>query len=272
MIRTTVISDIVDGELVALIHPDVINRVLADVMAGARHLWIKRAQERLHSTAATYIAGLQEVELGNNRAVLTLLGALPNMLEDGTPSFSMHEALLGANVPVVQGPGQRGKRESADGHFYRAIPMRHQVPGTSGLGGGQVMGSQYFRNLPSALSGQLQRDLGKAVHAKAKRLTATTGMPGGGTNWGKRLPAGVGGAGLLKPFHTTDIYAGMVRQSKTYGKATQNTYTTFRTISTAHPEKFIHPGFAAIHLADEVQQYVERTLPKALMAVFAESL
>lgn len=272
MIRVTTASELVPGELLMLMHPDILDKVLSDVMAGARNHWIKRAGEKLHSTLRDYLDGLHEVEMEPGRASLALVGELPNMIEWGTGPYSMHPGLLGPGVPLVP-VGQRGKHASKGGGFYRAIPLRHQTPRSSGKGGGQPMGSQYFKDIPSAgLSGNMQSALGKAVHKAAKKLAPTTGMPGGGTKWGGRLPAGVGGAQKLKAHHTTDIYAGMVRSQKQYGKAVQNTYTTFRTISSAHPEKWIHPGFHAASIVDDVQAYVEKTLPAAILAIFPESM
>lgn len=263
MITVTVLTDLVPGTALLAADQTVIDTVVRDVMDAARDFWIKTAGEKLHGSLADYVNGIQPVESKSGTTSITLLGAFPNMIENGVGRYSMHDALLGPQVPIAP-VGQRGKHVNAKGQFYRSIPFRHQVPGTIGAGGGKVMGSAYFTDLPQEIAKAMQHDLGKAIHAQAKKLTPTTGMPGGPTKWGGRLPAGVGGVGKLKPFHTTDIYAGMVKQQKTYKSATQNTYTTFRTISEAHPEKFIHPGLTAVHIAHDVQKYVEDTLPKAL--------
>jgi hypothetical protein len=173
----------------------------------------------------------------------------------------MHDTLLGPNVPVVGPGGGKGKRMSTDGHYYRAIPFRHQGPETSGQGGGVPMGAQYHVR---GSADQLR--LGRAVMGAARQLAATRGSPGGPVKYGGRLAAGTGGVGKLKPHHTTDIYAGMVRQEKTYRSATQSTYTTFRIISSKHPEKWLHPGLAGVHIVDDVVSHVERIAPAAFLA------
>jgi hypothetical protein len=269
VIRTIVLSDFVPEALLIAAHPDVIDRVLYDLASGARDFWLKRAGEKLHTTLRDYVDGIQEVEVEPGRVTVALVGALANMIEDGAQPYDMHDTLLGPSVPLA-GPGQRGKRVNKAGQFYRSIPFRHQVPGTLGKGGGAVMGSQYFRNSPMAK--QLQAELGKAIHKAAKKLAPTSGMPGAPTSWGGRLPPGVAGVSKLKPHHTTDIYAGMVRQVKTYGKATQATYTTFRTISDAVPGKWLHPGIGAVNLADEVQKHVEAIAGDAFMAALGSAL
>jgi len=252
------------------LSPEVVQQVVADVMASARAFWIKAAGEKLHSSSRDYIAGIQEVMQDEEGASITLVGAWPVMLEEGTGPYDMHDTLLGPNVPVANGPGEKGKhRLKNGGGYWRVIPMRHQTPGSAGVGGGAPMGSAYFKSLPQSLGDTLRSDLGSAIHRAAKRLKPTTSTPGGGTSWGGRLPAGVGGVQKLKPHHSTDIYAGMVRSSKTYGKATQNTYTTFRVISDAVPGAWLHPGVPAANLLDDVAAHVARIAPLAFHALVA---
>jgi hypothetical protein len=111
-----------------------------------------------------------------------------------------------------------------------------------------------------------------AVYREAKKLKETLSGPDKTVLWGDRLEEGAGGAKKLKPWHSTDIYAGMVKRSKTYAKATQGTYGTWRTISTnpatrkfamggrsggGHEVGWIHPGIEARHLVDEVASFLE---------------
>jgi len=108
------------------------------------------------------------------------------------------------------------------------------------------------------------RKLGQSIYAAAKKLRASVGMPGEPTQWGGRLPEGL--APKLMPHHSTDIYAGMVKNAKAYENATQNNYQTFRMISESVPEKFHHPGVEAAHIADDVVKYVETMIPYAIAA------
>ena len=234
-------------------------------MSSARAVWISRAGEKLQSSRRDYINGIQEVELADGSASITLMGAMAMMVEEGASPFDMHQTLLGPNVPIAA-PGQRGKRVNAQGQFYRSVPFRHQTPGTIGQGGGAPMGSAY-QGHPSVANAEA---LGRSIWKAAKALSGTTSMPGGGTSWGGRLPSGM--APLLRPHHSTDIYAGMVRNQKTYAGATQNTYTTFRTISNSVPGKWMHPGIPAANITDEVVKHVEDIVPAAFAAALGAAI
>lgn len=262
-LKVVVLSDFIPEALLVAASPEVMQSVLADIASSARAFWIQKAGEKLQSSRRDYLAGIQEVELGDGMASVTLTGNMAMMVENGASPYDMHDTLLGPNVPVAA-PGQRGKRVNAEGQFYRSIPFRHQTPGTIGQGGGATMGSAYAGVVENSAK------LGRSIWKAAKALEATTSMPGGGTKWGGRLQAGM--APLLKAHHSTDIYAGMVRNQKTYGKATQNTYTTFRTISNSVPNKWMHPGIPAANLADEVVKHVEEIAPAAFAAALGAAL
>lgn len=273
MITVLPAENLIPVELTMALTPEVIDQVILDVMSSARAFWIAQAGLRLHSTLRDYVDGIREVVMERRGASITLAGVLPNLIEGGMSAYDMHDTLLGPQVPISAGPGQRGKRQNKDGGFYRAIPFRHQVPGTAGKGGGAPMGSAYFRSLPAGLAGRLQSDLGKAIHRAALRLKPSTGLPGGPVSWGGRLRAGVGGVGLLRPHHSADIYAGMVKKSKSYApgfigpkQAAQNTYTTFRMISDSQPNKWLHPGIPAANILDDVVHHVEKIAPRAFLA------
>ncbi len=101
------------------------------------------------------------------------------------------------------------------------------------------------------MSDPAAKRLGRRVYRRARKLSATTTEPGGHTKWGDRLQAGT--APKLKEHHKTDIFAGMVRQEKTYAKATQSQYTTFRAVSDKSDDaSWLHPGIEGQHLFEEV--------------------
>lgn len=257
MLRTIVISDLLPDHVLAEFEPEVFKQLVADLMAGGRARWIQLAGEKLHTSRRDYINGIQEIELKGLSASVELVGVLPNLIEDGMDPYDMHQTLLGPNVPV----GSPGKKQAKGGHYYRAIPFRHQTAGTIGQGGGVPMGAAYEGH-PLVKSAAA---LGRKVYSTAKKLSPTTGHPGGPVKYGGRLPAGL--APKLKEKHSTDIYAGMIRQEKVYKSATQSTYTTFRTISDAVPDKWLHPGIEGAHLADEVHQFLEKIAVKAIEAL-----
>jgi hypothetical protein len=263
MITTVIISDVVDDALLASLDTPHLEMVLRDIMAGARAYWIQLAGKRLTSTRRDYINGIQEIEIDGLTASIELVGVLPNMVELGADAYDMHTTLLGPNVPLAS-PGKAGKRKAADGHFYRAIPFRHQTPGTAGQGGGVPMGRAYEGHSLVENAGKL----GRAVYKQAKKLAPTSGQPGGKVSYGGRLAAGI--APKLKAAHSTDIYAGMVRQEKAYKSATQSTFTTFRMISEAVPDKWNHPGIEAANLTGDVEKFVDRIAPQAFAALFGQ--
>jgi hypothetical protein len=254
MIRTVVVSDFAPTAILQAVSPELLEQMLVDVMSGARAFWIMEAQKRLSSSRRDYINGIQEVVTESGAASVALVGAFPVAVEEGMPAYDMRTTLLAA--------GAKGVHTNAEGGRYRSIPFQHQTPGSSGQGGAAPMGSAYA----DSLGLEAARAIGKAVYAEAKKLAPTTGMPGGPVSYGGRLPAGL--APKLKGIHTTDIYAGMVRQQKTYAKATQNTYTTFRTISTnSDPAKWMHPGIPAARISEDVEKYVADAAVASLSAL-----
>lgn len=245
-----------------LADKSVVRSVIQDVMEGARHEWIKLAGSALSTTRRDYVNGIQKVDMSGFTASISLVGVLPNRVEEGMDAYDMHTTLLGPNVPVVPwGSGQKGKHESKahPGKFYRVIPFKHQTPGSIGQGGGVPMGKSYQGVVADSAA------LGKKIHAAAKKLAATTGMPGEKPTWGGRLPAGL--APKIQDTHSTDIYAGMVKFAKGYQSATQVTYGTFRVISDMQPHKWHHPGMPGVHLADQVQKYIEKVATMAFSAL-----
>lgn len=244
--------------------------LVSNIANQARAKWIKLAGG-LQSSRRDYIAAIQEVEVQDGRASVALVGEVANLIENGQAGYDMHDTLLGQGVPVVP-RGKRGKHAKKDGSgFYRAIPFRHGTPGTTGAVGA-AMGSQYAghegvagfapTNAPGfAFQAGQSALLGQNVYDQAKKLKSTKGMPNGKVAYGGRLQAGL--APKLKEHHATDIYAGMIKSSKTYEKATQSQYTTFRTISTGSPG-WMRGATEGKHYAQDVQRFVAGVAPKAV--------
>jgi len=267
------IGVLIPPEVFAKLKPDMIRAVVRDIADGARKKWLDLAAKDKSVFKKAYIDGIQEVKFTKNLAIISLVGEVPHMLEDGAPSVDMRKFLLGPGVPVVP-LGERGKHKNSSGGYYRAIPFRHSTPGT-GQVVGQAMGSAYAGHdaVRSA------RNLGDLIYKAAKKLSATTSNPYGKSTWGGRLDTNklrtygtVIGPGpmipLLKPHHKTDIYQGMIRQEKVYEKAKQGQYTTFRTISTTggDPDSWIRKPIEARHYASQVDAYIQKVAPMALMA------
>jgi len=244
----------------ALPHKADTQRVLQGIGAAAVQKWKRLAQTELTSSSRDYAAGIQVFYEGNS-AFVELVGTLPNLIENGFPGGDMRDWML--KSPKAK----RGKNGR-----YLVIPFRHGTPGTGG------------RNVGTAMPA--------AIHDVAKVLGATLSRPGvggrdGKTAWGERLHAGLSMGKTArkillrkeKSWHASSIYTGMVRKEKTYERATQSSYQTFRTISerVIRGEKdeqgkatqhWYHPGVAARRFAPKVQKHVE----KLAMGILTQAL
>lgn len=274
MIRMNTVEAVVPEYMIPDVSDAVIGFVLSGVADAARDKWIQLAKQDSSSFRGDYVRGIQPpVAEGQTRYTVSLVGEVPHMLEDGTPRQDLRDTLLGPNVPVAP-LGKKGKRLSKDKQFYRAIPFRHTKPG-SGKTVGQGMGSAYGGH--AAVDNA--RKLGNAVYKAAKKLTASTTDPYGKTEyWGRLrseklgrmragLKKGTQGVPLLKAHHKSSIYEGMIREEKTYEKATQSQYATFRTISTGvRDESWWRKSIQARKYVEKVARYVEKILPAAFDA------
>lgn len=270
MIKVEGLEAIIPPEAFAGLGGDEINQVLEDIGAAARAEWVRLASKDKSSFRYDYINGIQEVSSPRpGRVVISLVGEVPHMLEDGAPRTDLRDILLGPHVP--ESPlGERGKHRSLNDDFYRAIPFRHMTPGTAdeprGKTHGQEMGKPYSGAMAEADAAKLGRD----VYSQAKQLAASRTSPHGGTAYGGRLSPGTGGAYPLAnkttgTKHKTDIYAGMIREEKTYEKAVQNQYVTFRTISTGVQDgSWIRKPITARHYAEKVSAYAARLAPRVI--------
>lgn len=214
---------------------------LAGIGAAARQHWIQLAQRELRSTSRDYVAGIQDVVQGDRTISITLTGMMPNMIENGWPGGDMREWML---------QSAKAKPTKAGGK-YLVVPFRHGSPSSGG------------RNVGAAMP--------QPIHEVAKKLAPTrTAIGGQKTQWGGRLNLGMkmrqDARDILstkkKEWHSSSTFMGMVRQQKTYEKARQSQYTTFRTIATRGPDtdprSWMHPGIAAKRFAPRVQQHVNK--------------
>ena len=266
----TELTGVLPGDYMRELGRTAVNELLDTVASAARAKWVKLAKANLTSTQGRYVDGIQPVQAlpstpETQGRVIQLVGQLPLALENGQKAYDMHDTLLGPSVPVVdRGKGLKGKHRKKDGGFYRAIPFRHQTPGTDGLLG-PAMGKAY-----EGMLGQKEAAaLGKRIYNEAIKLTRTTGMPGTKITWGTRLATGL--APKLKEHHATDIYASMAKQSKFYEQVTQSSYVTFRTISTGSPGWF-RKATPGLFLAKQVQDFIERDVIRQTFEDMLEEL
>jgi hypothetical protein len=229
------------------------SRIARGLASAARTQWVGFARE-LRSTGRDYVQGIsQPLEIRPGVMQITLSGRLPNMVEHGWDGpVDLRETII---------PNARNRRVSAKGHRYAVIPFRHGTPGTSGRNVGRPM-PRPIHNVAKALSPTL---------SDPKRGGTFRGHPSPG-NAVYRLSEGLAQVGMKRvstearrllvdkqrPWHSTSIFSGMIRQEKTYEAATQSQYKTFRVI-TENPDaqtdsrKWQHPGIAAHGFIAKVQ-------------------
>jgi len=241
----------------ALPHKADLRRALQGIGSAARHEWIKVAKRELNTTAQDYIRGIQDIETDGMRVTISLVGVLPNMVEQGMSAFDMRQTLLG--------PGSNAKT-AKDGSRYNTVPFRHGTPGTGG------------RNVG--------RPMPRAIHNVAKALEPTMSRPGGlkagpgghTVAYGERIhpgmPMGRAAKKIMErreqPHHTASIYAGMIKQLKVYGPVKkgegQHSYHTFRRISSRVTSGWQHPGISARLIHRKVQKYIARVQGQMIKA------
>lgn len=163
---------------------------------------------------------------------------IAQQLEHGTGPWDMKPMLL--NGPKARA-GKNGK--------YNIIPFRH---GTN---------DSYSPNSNF-------KPMAKDIYAKARQLKASV-KQGNGMKWGGRLPA-QGPAGQNKTTgyqHKNEKHEGMVRIEKTYAKATQSQYMTFRIVSEkSDPNSWIHPGYQAHNIARNVSDFCKPAVEQMIGA------
>ena len=223
-------------ELVAQIIPDFVEQLRNEIVALA-HERVK-PQQLQH-----YLDNVGEIEwkwhpgrpipVGTTLvAYITMTDEIAVGMEVGMPAYDMKPGLLAG----------RNATRTKDGGWMNTVPFRHGTPGTSGRNF-PAMGTAYARE--GVMSEKDATALGKRIYAAAKQLAPTLSHPTKGVqSAGKqgRLPAGM--APKLRKKHATDIYAGMIRNSKDYASDDQSTYMTFRRVSSkSRADSWIHPGF-----------------------------
>lgn len=235
-------------------------RMVQGLGAAATAFWKRLAQQRLRSTSRDYVQGLT-MDTGDRRVTITLDGVLPNMVENGFQGGDMRRWMLS---------GPRAKK-GKNGR-YLIVPFQHGSPGTGGRNVGPTM--------PTSV-----HDAARMLKGSLSRTSRETGLSRT-VKYGGRLSehsAGVDAQAhqllttLKKPWHTSSIYQGMVRNEKMFKRAKQTTgYTTFRVISESTIrgardkdgsalEHWFHPGIRAAHFARQTQQHV-RKLAGAMLA------
>jgi hypothetical protein len=226
-----------NGALPSALQTAVQSAVSSTLMA-AKSKWEGVAQTKLTTTRNDYMLGLNadsSIEFPDPfTGIITLRGKWPNMLEEGFSAFDMKQGGNGGRFK--NSPHKKAKK---GGGWYLTIPMRHRTPDTAG----------------SAVGG---KSMPKDIYAEARLLAAGKSLRGTEAQY----PPMTSWTGYQ---HKNGIYEGLRRNQKTYDKATQSAYFTFRRVSDkSDPRSWWHPGFGGIHAAEEIAPFVQDTFRKVL--------
>lgn len=203
-------------------------------LAIIRDRWQTEVQNKLNSTRPLYLQGLSfdsvvyPYDTPLSGAVI-LRGKFPNMLEEGFEAFDMK---------IGFGKSSRIKKK-ANGGWYLTIPYRHMTPGAFMYGNAMA----------------------KDVYGVAKKLNPyQSGLGNTSLQW-----PGAGDVSWKGYQWKTNKYNGMVRIVKSYQKATQSQYMTFRRVSDkSDPNSWWHPGYQGVHIAEGLMPFARKTFTDIL--------
>lgn len=213
------------------------------------HEHIHRLASGLKTGRKQYIQGLQRPQIKRLRGTIELVGVFPNMLEQGATAFDIKE-----------GFSKSEKRKfKEDGGWYMHIPFRIATPEAIANSG------EFSGRMPTGIYDMVRRMESHQTMFGMGKVNSGQGM-----TYGMLESSGVGGATERKTReeitrnagglsdakrqayqHRTPLMQGLFRSAKTYERATQGTYHTFRTVSDRSPQNaWIHKGLVARRFFD----------------------
>jgi hypothetical protein len=255
------ISDVVDEFQLTKEQTDSITTAACEaVTLEIYRNWRAAADRNLKSTREQYKSGLLIADAGRFAKTITLVGVLNNMLENGVSAFDMKLGFMKSSKIKF----------NKQGGWYLTVPFRIGAPGSLGES--------------SVFSGVMPPEIQALMANKAPTLTTANKIWNGESLKNSEIPSqyqapsvrpSVTSETLNKTFdayvHKSSIYAGMVRNQKTYQGATQNTYGTFRRVgANSDPNSWINSGIKQYNLSQEaientdVQLIVDNTVDKIL--------
>lgn len=214
-------------------------------------------QSDLKSTRSTYHAGIQRpvIVIGNVMIMgkVELVGMLPNMLESGIDPFDMKEGFRRSAKAIRK--MVKGKNGAMEMRWYLTIPFRHATSGA--LGESMAFASQMPKEVENLVKSKGTK-VTEGGDTKSNPLTMSDLYKVGAQGRGIRgaIPASAGGdltSGQRKRYkHASPISQGISRHTKTYEKATQGKYMSFRRVSEKSLENsWIHKGLRARKLMEK---------------------
>lgn len=208
--------------------------ILTDISYRVMSEWRGLANSELRTSKAEYIKGIQAPEINGNVSTISLIGVLPNMLEQGVTPFDMKEGFRNS---------LRVKFSKDGKSWFMSIPFRWGTPGTISFA--NVMEPEVYDLMISKEA--FSREEGK-VGQTLTESELPLGLQGRLTR--SKISFGEKVYGAYR--HKSNIRDAMRKEQKTYERATQIQYVTFRRVSSnSDPFSWINKGLRARNFADQ---------------------
>lgn len=215
------------------LSPQIVDAVQSSLqvsLAIIRDRWQTTVQNKLNSTRPLYLQGLSFDSIVYPYDNDSFSGAV--QLQGKFPN--MLETGFSAFDMKIGFSKSDKKIKKQNGGWYLTIPIRHSTPGSF----------MYGQSMP------------KDVYGVAKKLgnKESLSYPGAGdVSWN----------GYQRKHKT---YDGLTRIIKSYQKATQSQYFTFRRVSDkSDPMSWWHPGFSGVKVAEELMPFAKKTFVDILV-------
>lgn len=211
--------------------------VVEEITTEIYRNWRIEASNRLHSTRDEYLNALDIVKNSQFSRTIILRGDFPNALEKGMSPFDMKAGFQKSSK--VKYSIKKDKNGHVTMSWYLTIPFRHATPGSVGE-------NMVFTSV-----------MPKQIHEiiKDKQPNTSIGkLPSGFDIPSSRAAISIPESNINFPAYTnkSSIYAGMVKKTGVYGNINQNSYQTFRRVSSnSDPNSWIHKGIQAYNLMDK---------------------
>jgi hypothetical protein len=223
--------------------------VLQMTAQEARNQWVKLARQRFHVTSSAYVNSIEDPVFRGNQVTITLRadspeGKLANMLEQGSEPFDMKPGFL--RSPKAKIGGKIGRTTNK----YITIPLRLKSSGSMG-GSPPVMPSTIYKK-----ASQLEIGGRLTLSKKYEGLGLRTRLSADLKRWQHYTWKTSPFQNIVKvPRFTGLVKLGLPRESA-------GMYMVFRRVSKkSNPSSWIHPGFKAANLVDQVVSKVELMFP-----------
>lgn len=229
-----------------------LRQIVENTAITGQVLWIDAVQKAPLSPydKANYRASIQYRMTGDYKAELFADYRFAAEIETGRPARDLKKNLQTSQRTRAAKQGKHA------GQRYLIIPFRHNIPGYTA----------HADAMPKPIYLQAKALTASSVTGMKSRLSASGHVvPQRVYQWGERLPAGL--AEKLKPHHSTDIYAGMVRFNTSAGKAKSSAYLTFRVMGEWQANKWIIPPQPGLFLAKAVATDLDTVLQQAIKTI-----